>query len=274
MKALPFPCIRPVPERAAEFASTSHAALRDAGAAHDAAERLRSFIENGTLVEDKNLAYYIYEITDAARSRTGIVAVCAVDEYESSLTEHQEFASREALPTFELIKALGCQNDPVCLAYPDQPVLDMIIAAAKTSTPLYSFLDETGTRHKVWEVVRRDAVDALRAMLATIPHTRVFDGGASAAGAMIAARDMRAAAQKLGTYSGKEPFNFFLSILFPESHVISSDCKRNVAENEPDVNASSTSEKIASAESTESDSLTSSRGIGLFVHRIAKKIGA
>ena len=37
------------------------------------------------------------------------------------------------------IEALGCQTGPIFLTYRDQPVLDMIVGAATTSTPLYDF---------------------------------------------------------------------------------------------------------------------------------------
>lgn len=252
MRALPFPCIRPVPEHVAEVAALPYDVFDRAEAAAYVADRplsflnidrpetqfapeqdmyapevyergaalLRERIEDGTLVEDRNLSYYIYELSWEGHSQTGIVAVCSVDEYEQGVIKRHELTREEKeRDRIEHIGALGCQTGPISLAYRDQPVLDMIVGAAKTSTPLYAFTDDDGVRQTVWEVVRRDAVDALHAMLGQIPCAYIADGHHRAASAVRVAQRMREEARAAGTYTGKEPFNYFLSVLFPASQL-------------------------------------------------------
>lgn len=263
MRALPFPCIRPVPEHAAEVAALPYDVFDRAEAAAYVADRplsflnidrpetqfapeqdmyapevyergaalLRERIEDGTLVEDRNLSYYIYELSWEGHSQTGIVAVCSVDEYEQGVIKRHELTREEKeRDRIEHIGALGCQTGPIFLAYRDQPVLDMIVGAAKTSTPLYAFTDEDGVRQTVWEVVRRDAVDALHAMLGQIPCAYIADGHHRAASAVRLAQRMREEARAAGTYTGKEPFNYFLSVLFPASQLTILPYNRVVAD--------------------------------------------
>lgn len=263
MRALPFPCIRPVPEHAAEVAALPYDVFDRAEAAAYVADRplsflnidrpetqfapeqdmyapevyergaalLRERIEDGTLVEDRNLSYYIYELSWEGRTQTGIVAVCSVDEYEQGVIKRHELTREEKeRDRIEHIGALGCQTGPIFLAYRDQPVLDMIVGAAKTSTPLYAFTDEDGVRQMVWEVVRRDAVDALHAMLGQIPCAYIADGHHRAASAVRVAQRMREEARAAGTYTGKEPFNYFLSVLFPASQLTILPYNRVVAD--------------------------------------------
>lgn len=263
MRALPFPCIRPVPEHAAEVAALPYDVFDRAEAAAYVADRplsflnidrpetqfapeqdmyapevyergaalLRERIEDGTLVEDRNLSYYIYELSWEERTQTGIVAVCSVDEYEQGVIKRHELTREEKeRDRIEHIGALGCQTGPIFLAYRDQPVLDMIVGAAKTSTPLYAFTDEDGVRQTVWEVVRRDAVDALHAMLGQIPCAYIADGHHRAASAVRVAQRMREEARAAGTYTGKEPFNYFLSVLFPASQLTILPYNRVVAD--------------------------------------------
>lgn len=263
MRALPFPCIRPVPEHAAEVAALPYDVFDRAEAAAYVADRplsflnidrpetqfapeqdmyapevyergaalLRERIEDGTLVEDRNLSYYIYELSWEGHSQTGIVAVCSVDEYEQGVIKRHELTREEKeRDRIEHIGALGCQTGPIFLAYRDQPVLDMIVGAAKTSTPLYAFTDEDGVRQTVWEVVRRDAVDALHAMLGQIPCAYIADGHHRAASAVRVAQRMREEARAAGTYTGKEPFNYFLSVLFPASQLTILPYNRVVAD--------------------------------------------
>ena len=263
MKALPFPCIRPVPEHAAEVAALPYDVFDRAEAAayvaghplsflnidrpetqfdpvHDmyapevyarGAELLRECIEDGTFVEDKNLAYYIYQLAWEGRVQTGIACVCAVDDYEQGVIKRHELTREDKeRDRIEHIEALGCQTGPIFLTYRDQPVLDMIVGAAKTSTPLYDFTDEAGVRQTVWEVARRDAVDALHAMLGQIPCAYIADGHHRAASAVKVAQRMREQAKAEGTYTGKEPFNYFLSVLFPASQLTILPYNRVVAD--------------------------------------------
>lgn len=263
MRALPFPCIRPVPEHAAEVAALPYDVFDRAEATAYVADRplsflnidrpetqfapeqdmyapevyergaalLRERIEDGTLVEDRNLSYYIYELSWEGHSQTGIVAVCSVDEYEQGIIKRHELTREEKeRDRIEHIGALGCQTGPIFLAYRDQPVLDMIVGAAKTSTPLYAFTDDDGVRQTVWEVVRRDAVDALHAMLGQIPCAYIADGHHRAASAVRVAQHMREEARAAGTYTGKEPFNYFLSVLFPASQLTILPYNRVVAD--------------------------------------------
>lgn len=263
MKALPFPCIRPVPEHAAEVAALPYDVFDRAEAAayvaghplsflnidrpetqfdpeHDmyapevyarGAELLRERIEDGTFVEDKNLAYYIYQLAWEGRVQTGIACVCAVDDYEQGVIKRHELTREDKeRDRIEHIEALGCQTGPIFLTYRDQPVLNMIVGAAKTSTPLYDFTDEAGVRQTVWEVARRDAVDALHAMLGQIPCAYIADGHHRAASAVKVAQRMREQAKAEGTYTGKEPFNYFLSVLFPASQLTILPYNRVVAD--------------------------------------------
>ena len=252
MRALPFPCIRPVPEHAAEVAALPYDVFDRCEAAEyvegrplsflnidrpetqfpadqdmyapevyaRGAELLHGRLADGTFVEDRNLAYYIYRLAWEGHVQTGIVCVCAVDEFEGGVIKRHELTREEKeRDRIEHIGALGCQTGPIFLTYRDQPVLDMIVGAATTSTPLYDFADESGVRQTVWEVVRHDAVDALHAMLGTIPCAYIADGHHRAASAVKVARRMREEAQAAGTYTGKEPFNYVLSVLFPASQL-------------------------------------------------------
>ena len=177
MRALPFPCIRPVPEHAAEVAALPYDVF-DRGEAAEyvegrplsflnidrpetqfpadqdmyapevyarGAELLHERLADGTFVEDRNLAYYIYRLAWEGHVQTGIVCVCAVDEFESGVIKRHELTREDKeRDRIEHIGALGCQTGPIFLTYRDQPVLDMIVGAATTSTPLYDFADESG----------------------------------------------------------------------------------------------------------------------------------
>ena len=263
MRVLPFPCIRPVPEHAAEVAALPYDVFDRAEAAAYVRERplsflnidrpetqfapdqdmyapevyargaelLRERIDDGTYIADGNRSYYVYELEMDDHVQTGVVAVCAVDEYEDGTIKRHELTREDKeRDRIEHMRALGCQTGPIFLTYRDQPVLDVIIGAAKSATPLYRFTDDEGVRQTVWEIARPDAVEAVHAMFQQVPCAYIADGHHRTASAVKVAQAMREEARAAGTLTGKEPFNFFLSVLFPASQLTILPYNRVVAD--------------------------------------------
>ena len=201
MKALPFPCIRPAQDRVLE-------ALPAMGGILSGNDALRGAIADGLTLKDPGAAYYVYECSGEPGRATGVVAICPVNV----LTGSDEAAARA-------IAELKVQPRPVSLAYEASPVMDIILSAAKEGASLYAVTDPAGVTHRVWEVKREDAVAAIRAMLDQAPDP-VFAGDSAYVAALAGASQILAdEARAAGAYSGKEPFNFAVAVLFPAAQV-------------------------------------------------------
>ncbi len=210
MKALPFPCIRPANEHVIEVVSQSLDVLADV-------DSLRSAMEQGVMLKDPGAAYYLYQFASEAAVWSGIVCICALDDLATAVTfaEDQNLEEHAARKAGRIAK-LGMQTEPVFAAYKAQPVLDIIVGAAMQGTALYDLYDGAGARHRLWEVKRRDAVDALHTMLQTITVDRVLSPAVLAADE--AEREARRA-QSTETPTGKEPYNYALTLLCAENTV-------------------------------------------------------
>lgn len=208
MKALPFPCIRPAQDRVLEALPAMDSILSDSGA-------LRGAITDGLMLKDPGAAYYVYECSGEPGRVTGVVAICPT----SVLTGDKGDASADVAATARAIAELKVQPRPVSLAYEASPVMDIILSAAKEGASLYAVTDPAGVTHRVWEVKREDAVAAIRAMLDQAPDP-VFAGDSAYVAALAGASQILAdEARAAGTYSGKEPFNFAVAVLFPAAQV-------------------------------------------------------
>ena len=200
MKALPFPCIRPAQDRVLE-------ALPAMGSILSGNDALRGALADGLMLKDPGAAYYVYECSGEPGCVTGVVAICPVNV----LTGSDEAAAA--------IAELKVQPRPASLAYEASPVMDIILGAAKEGASLYAVTDPAGITHRVWEVKREDAVAAIRAMLDQAPGP-VFAGDSAYAAALAGASQLLADdARAAGTYTGKEPFNFAVAVLFPAAQV-------------------------------------------------------
>ena len=207
MKALPFPCIRPAQDRALE-------ALPQMGDILSGNDALRGAIADGLMLKDPGAAYYVYECSGEPGRVTGVVAICPV-----GVLTGDDAASADAAAAARTIAELKVQPRPVSLAYEASPVMDIILGAAKEGAALYAVTDPTGITHRVWEVKREDAVAAIRAMLDQAPEPALADDPAYAAALAGAAQLLADEARAAGTYTGKEPFNFTVAVLFPAAQV-------------------------------------------------------
>lgn len=207
MKALPFPCIRPAQDRVLEALPAMDSILSDN-------EALRGAIADGLMLKDPGAAYYVYECSGEPGRVTGVVAICPVGVLTGG-----DAASADAAAAARTIAELKVQPRPVSLAYEASPVMDIILGAAKEGAALYAVTDPTGITHRVWEVKREDAVAAIRAMLDQAPEPALADDPAYAAALAGAAQLLADEARAAGTYTGKEPFNFSVAVLFPAAQV-------------------------------------------------------
>ena len=166
-----------------------------------------------------------------ARANGRLVGVCAIDEYENgTIKRHELTRAEKEQDRVEHMRALGCQTGPIFLTYRDEPVLDIIVGAAKEGSPLYAFTDDADVRQIIWEVARPEAIEAIHAMFERIPCAYIADGHHRTASAVRVAQELRKAARANGTYTGTEPFNFFLSVLFPASQLTILPYNRVVAD--------------------------------------------
>lgn len=207
MKALPFPCIRPAQDRVLE-------ALPQMDAILGGNDALRGAIADGLMLKDPGSAYYVYECSGEPGRVTGVVAICPV-----SVLAGGDAASADAATAARAITEFKVQPRPVTLAYEASPVMDIILGAAKEGASLYAVTDPAGITHRVWEVKRNDAVAAIHAMLDQVPEPAPADDPAYVAALAGAAQLLADEARAAGTYTGKEPFNFVISALFPTAQV-------------------------------------------------------
>ena len=253
MRAEPFVCYRPQPERAQDFASLPYDVFTREEAREAVARRPHSFlaidrpetafdpshdmhapdvyekaanlladrVTDGTLVRDGEPCYYLYRLSGNGHSQTGIVAAFSIDDYETGTIRRHEFTRPvDEKDRADHIATTGCQTGPVLLAYRDDPTLETIVNAATTANPLYDFTDAEGLRETVWRVSRPAAVDALRTMLALVPRAYIADGHHRAAAAARVRKAFRDAHGDTMGASGTEPCGFLLAVLFPESQLM------------------------------------------------------
>ena len=183
-----------------------------------ARELLDTQIAEGVYVTDAGEHYYLYELTMDGRSQTGIVACSSIDDYVNGVVKkHENTREDKELDRIRHVDTVNAQTGPIFLAYRQNKTLKAIVAEEKAKPVLYDFVSDDGIRHRVWKIDDPAQTAAIEAALAAIPATYIADGHHRAASAVKVGLKRRA--ENPG-YTGEEPFNYFLSVLFPDEELM------------------------------------------------------
>ena len=183
-----------------------------------ARELLDTQIAEGVYVTDAGDHYYLYELTMDGRSQTGIVACSSIDDYVNGVVKkHENTREDKELDRIRHVDTVNAQTGPIFLTYRQNEILKAIVAEEKAKPVLYDFASDDGIRHRVWKIDDPAQTAAIEAAFAAIPATYIADGHHRAASAVKVGLKRRA--ENPG-YTGEEPFNYFLSVLFPDEELM------------------------------------------------------
>lgn len=258
----PFKAVRPAPEAACKVASLPYDVYSRAEAAaavrgkpmsflnidrpetmfepdHDmyapevyeaAAERFRSQKRDGVYITEKKACYYIYELTMEGRTQTGIAALSSVDDYLKGVCrKHENTVEAKELDRIRHVDVMSAQTGPIFLAYHGREDINVIVEGwKKANKPVYDFVSEDGIRHRVWVIDGDEAISRLNKLFEGLDATYIADGHHRAASAVKVALKRRKEALDNGGPDENAEYNYFLSVLFPDSELRIYDYNRVV----------------------------------------------
>jgi len=179
-----------------------------------AVENFEKLIAAAPLEKEAEPSLYLYRLIMGQHEQIGIVAVCSIDEYDNNTIRKHERTRRDKEDdrTRHMIM-LRAQTGPVFLTYRTRAGIDAQVAAAIAADPLFDITAEDGIRHTIW---RLTDTEGLVNSFAAVPLLYIADGHHRAASASRARAELR---EQSFTHTGKEDYNYFLTVIFPDSQV-------------------------------------------------------
>ncbi len=192
-------------------------------AAHDL---LWQRIADGDFIVEEKPCYYIYELTMAGRSQTGIAACASIDDYLNGVIKrHENTRSEKEEDRIRHVDACDAQTGPIFLAYRADRTISEVVARVKREEPAYDFTSPDGVTHRVWVIADDEDISEIRNAFGKIDRIYIADGHHRAASAVKVGLMRRAIHPD---YDGTEEFNYFLSVLFPDEDLRILDYNRVV----------------------------------------------
>jgi len=174
-----------------------------------AAENFERFQQNGWLRRDEKPAYYLYRQEIEGHTQTGWVGVCHTEEYEQDLIKkHERTLQKKEDDRTRHVATLQANAGPIFLMVRAPEALNALKEKLQEQNPEVDFTSPDGVRHTVWPVL--DAAE-VAALYSEIPCAYVADGHHRTASA---ARCSKEFAADNPAHTGRENYNWFLSVLF------------------------------------------------------------
>ena len=188
-----------------------------------ASQMLRDRLAEGTFVQDEEPCYYVYELTMNGKAQTGIVACASIDDYlEGVIKKHENTRAAKEEDRIRHVDTCGMQTGPIFLAYRRDPSVSRIVKEACAKAPAFDFTSEDGIRHRGWKIDGQER-DSLREALQSVKELYIADGHHRAASAVRVGQMRR---ERKPDYTGREDFNYFLCVMFPDDELTILDYNR------------------------------------------------
>jgi uncharacterized protein (DUF1015 family) len=176
-----------------------------------AVENFEQLIANCPLEMESEPSLYLYKLVMGDHEQIGIVACCSIDEYDdNTIRKHERTRRDKEDDRTRHMLMLKAQTGPVFLTYRRRAEIDDQVSAALSSEPLFDLTAEDGIRHTIWRLAD---TDSLVNSFKNVPLLYIADGHHRAASASRARAELR---EQSFTHTGKEDYNYFLTVTFPD----------------------------------------------------------
>jgi uncharacterized protein (DUF1015 family) len=190
-----------------------------------AKENFDLFRKRGWLLQDPKDYLYIYAQTMNGKTQYGIVGCAGVEDYMNGIIKKHELTRKDKEEDrMKHVRITNANMEPVFFTYPAVPEIDEIVSRiVKTEEPEYDFVATDGVGHHFWVIRDETVIRKIIGLFEKIPYTYVADGHHRTAAAALVGNEKK---QKNPKHTGKEEYNYFLAVHFPDNQLTIIDYNR------------------------------------------------
>ena len=181
-----------------------------------AAANFARLCKEAPLKLDEGKHLYIYSLTMDGRTQIGVVGAASAEEYRNDIIKkHEKTRQAKEDDRTRHVMELRSHTGPVFLTYRDNNSINQAIAEITKTTPLFDFTASDGVAHKLWRVAEDKSAE-LSKFFTAVDKFYIADGHHRAAAAARSAIEGKKANPN---HTGNEDYNYFLTVVFPASHL-------------------------------------------------------
>ena len=189
-------------------------------------QNFNDFQQKGWLFQDAEPKFYIYAQTMDGRTQYGIAGAAFCEDYQNGIIKKHELTRPDKEDDRMVhVNTLDANAEPVFLSYRAVPEIDTIVDnIVRNQQPEYDFVSADGFGHKFWVIDDAKTNARIEQLFAEqVPALYVADGHHRTAAAARVGLERKA---HNPNHTGKEEYNYFLAVIFPDSQLKIMDYNR------------------------------------------------
>ena len=213
-----------------------------------AADCIRKWLADGTLIKENKDAIYIYEQKYAVKNgeekvRKGFIALTSLQDFSSKkILPHEKTLSKPKEDRLQLMRACNGNSCQVFALYFDEKKrVDRILDETSSSDPLFDFTDRNGISHRFWSLKDSEKIGLIQKAMEE-KELLIADGHHRYETALNYRNEKK---EKSKNFTGKESFNYIaMMFINAESEGLTIFPTHRVVNNLNDFNADKILKKI------------------------------
>ena len=179
--------------------------------------RYLEFLEDNIFLKDAQDSFYLYQVEKEGFSCCGFFGAASVTDYRTNCIKKHEDTLRNREEMFaNYLDTVRFNAEPVLMTYADDAVVKAIIEKEKNKDPEYFFTTRDKVTHRLWVLSDKPTVKLLVDAFSKKDALYIADGHHRSASSNLLAHTLQ---ERNPDHTGKEPYNYFMSYLIPESEI-------------------------------------------------------
>ncbi len=181
-------------------------------------------LEEKKLVRD-NSAYYLYaQILPNKTLYRGLLGLVSVDDFvNGKIKKHESTITQKKEKLSYYLEKVNLQAEPVLLTYSANAKVELLMNHEEKNIPILNYLDDSGTRHKIWKIDNRLKMQQLKEVLEQIDSFYIADGHHRIGSTALNAKNQK---EKNKKHTGTEPYNYVFSYIVSNQSIKIHDYNR------------------------------------------------
>ena len=181
-------------------------------------------LDDRTLVQD-NSSYYLYQqILPNKSVFRGLLGLVSVEDFwNGKIKKHESTLTYRKEKLAYYLDKVNIQAEPALLTYMANPKVEMLMNHEEKNVPVLNYLDDNGTRHKIWKIDNRLKMLQFKEVLEQIDSFYIADGHHRIGSTALNAKNQK---DKNKKHSGTELYNYVFSFVVSNQSIKIHDYNR------------------------------------------------
>ena len=180
-------------------------------------QRYLEFLEDNIFLKDANDSLYLYQMQKGATIFTGLFCAASVADYrEGRIKKHEHTLQRREALFAHYLETVKFNAEPVLMTYADDETIAATLKNEMANEPTFFFTTKDKIKHRLWTISDTKTITTITSAFDKINALYIADGHHRSASSSLLAEMAEKGNQN---HTGKEPYNYFMSYLIPESEI-------------------------------------------------------